>query len=79
MFMLKAMLLLSLQAYVTGLRAANNVLAFMKAGGQPAHIQPLEQEEPQVLALRQAIRLGQQLQDAVNFTPLRDILPSVVR
>lgn len=69
---------MDLQAYVTGLRAANNVMAVMKAGGQPAQIQALEQEEPQVLALRQAIRLGQQLQDAANFTPLRDILPSVV-
>lgn len=64
---------------MTGLRAANNVMAVMKARGQPAHIQPLEQEEPQVLALRQAIRLGQRLQDVVDFTPLKDILPSVVR
>lgn len=77
--MVKLFCFVDAQAYVTGLRAANNVMAVMKAGGRPAPIQPLEQEEPQVLALRQAIRLGQRFQDAVDFTPLKDILPSVVR
>ncbi len=67
------------QAYVTGLRAANNAMAVLKRGGRPADIYPLEPEEPHVLALRQAIRLGQQLRDVADFTPLRDVLPSVVR
>ncbi|KAK9843904.1 hypothetical protein WJX84_000707, partial [Apatococcus fuscideae] len=65
------------KAYVTGLRAANNVMAVL-GGGEPAHIVALEPEEAQVLALRQAIRLGQRLQDAAAFTPLRDLLPTVV-
>ena len=67
------------QAYVTGLRAANNVMAVLKRGGQMAEISALEPEEPHVLAMRQAIRLGQQLQSAAEFSPLRDLIPSVVR
>ena len=60
------------QAYVTGLEAANEVIA--RCGlGQPADIEPLATDELHVAALAAVQKLGRQLQ---QFNPFSTLIPA---
>lgn len=65
----------TVQAYVTGLEAANHVIHH-SGQGKTAHIIPLEPEEGHVLATRQVLRAGQALQ---RLNPLAGLLPTVLQ
>ena len=66
----------ALQAFVTGLEAANEVVQVC-GQGQPAHIQPLAADEAHVAAIAAAQRLGRQLQQSLN--PLTALVPDALR
>lgn len=62
------------QAYVTGLEAANQVVKYC-GQGQTANIIPLEPAEAHVVAARSLIRAGQQLQ---QLNPFNSLIPGVM-
>ena len=67
-----------MQAYVTGLEAANEVIAWC-GEGEPADIEPLAVDEPHVAGLAAVQKLGRQLQSSLSPMSmlLSNALPSL--